>query len=91
MVPNPGPDGAPDMNRVQLGLISSEFTTTHYQLQLKVDNRVILDKPDITLAPGGTWQLEMPLPPGQPGGTAEALLYRLDDPNTVYRSVLLRR
>ena len=83
-----GDASAPGIN---VGISSSELTTTHYRLTVTFDSRRFLDMPDITLDPGGKWERLIAVPAGQPGGLAEAVLYRLDAPTVVYRRVTLLR
>jgi len=85
------PAGDANAPAVRLGLSSSEFATTHYRLKVTFDSRLFLDVTDITLAPGEKMERVIPLPAGQPVQVVEAVLYRQDDPGTVYRRVTLLR
>jgi hypothetical protein len=76
---------------VRLGMSSSELQTTHYRLRVTLDSRLFLDLPDITLEPGGKWERLIAPPSGQPVRIVEAVLYRMDEPGTVYRRVTLLR
>ena len=76
----------------QLGLTSAEFTETRYRLQVSVSDRVVQDWPELSLKPGEAWETTIGLQNDQVvSGPIAAELYRLDDPSTVYRHVLLRR
>jgi hypothetical protein len=76
----------------QLGLTSAEFTETRYRLQVSVSDRVVQDWPELTLKPGEAWETTLGLQNDQlVSGPIAAELYRLDDPTTVYRHVLLWR
>lgn len=76
----------------QAGITSQEFATVTYHLQVMVDGRVIRDWPELPLAPGATWTSPIVLPPDQlNAGSIEAALYRLDNPNVIYRQVKLQR
>lgn len=76
----------------QLGLTSAEFTETRYRLQVSVSDRVVQDWPELSLKPGEVWETTIGLQNDQVvSGPIAAELYRLDDPTTVYRHVLLRR
>ena len=71
---------------VQLQVVSTEQTTLKYRLQLLNGNQVVKEWPSIELAPEQTWQEIVPVAPSN-GSKLQAILYRLDDPNTVYRRV----
>ncbi len=76
----------------QLGITSQEFATMTYRLQVMVDGRVVRDWPELKLAPGTTWTSPIVLPTDQlRAGSIEAALYRLDNPNVIYRQVQLQR
>jgi hypothetical protein len=85
------PDTTSDAKGIRLGVSSSELTTKDYRLKVTTGGRLILDWLDITLAPGEKWEQAVDLPQGQPVGTVEAVLYRLDEPGAVYRRVTLQR
>lgn len=81
-----------DSETVQLGVKNMETETMNYRLQLTMDERPVKDWTPITLQPGETWETTFTLPSGRvKAKTVEALLYRLDDPKTVYRKVVLWR
>lgn len=76
----------------RLGITSAEFTETRYRLQVSVSDRVVQDWPQSSLKPGEVWETTLGLQNDQVvSGPIAAELYRLDDPTTVYRHVLLRR
>jgi Protein of unknown function (DUF1616) len=86
----PANDGQP--NDVALGVRSDEFAPTLYNLQLKLNGRVVQTWDGLALQPGESWDTVLKLPSGQAGtGRVEASLYRLDAPNVAYRSVALVR
>ena len=85
------PDAASAGRVIQLGVRNQEQDTRSFDLELRVDGDVVRDWHPITLAPQQTWQVQVNAPDGGPfAGTVEALLYRADEPGTVYRRVLLR-
>lgn len=88
MVPaNPG-----SSNDFRLGFTSAEFTDTRYRLQVSVGGQVVQEWPELSLKPGETWEVTIRLPSDQFGsGSIEADLYKLDDPETLYRHVTLWR
>jgi hypothetical protein len=76
----------------RLGLTSAEFTETRYRLQVSAGDRVVQDWPELSLKPGEAWETTIGLQNDQVvSGPITAELYRLDNPTTVYRHVLLRR
>jgi hypothetical protein len=77
---------------VRLGLSSNEFDATSYKLQLEVNDLILREWPAITLRPGQQWETSVVLPAAQTKDErVEALLYRLDAPDVVYRRGLLWR
>lgn len=79
-------------NDFRLGINSSEFTVTHYRLQISVNSQVVQEWPDLSLEPGQTWETEISLQSNQVGsGPVVADLYKLDDPGTIYRHVRIWR
>ena len=71
---------------VQLEVVSTEQTTLKYRLQLLNGNQVVKEWPSIELAPEQTWQEVVQAAPSG-GNKLQAVLYRLDNPGTVYRQV----
>jgi uncharacterized membrane protein len=76
----------------EIGITSQEFETVTYRLQVMADGRVVQEWPELKLAPGETWTSSIALPADRVNtGSIEAVLYRLDNPNAVYRQVKLQR
>jgi uncharacterized membrane protein len=88
MVPvNPG-----NINGFRLGIDSAEFTETRYRLQVSVGDQVVQEWPELRLKPGETWETTIELQSDQVGpGSIVADLYKLDDPQTIYRHVKVWR
>lgn len=81
--------GAP--NRFQLGVTSKELGATQYKLQIKADDQLAQEWPLLELAPNQEWLASIELSPEQRAQhTLEATLYRLDQPATPYRRVVLQ-
>lgn len=77
--------------RLQLGVDSKELAPTQYKLQLKVNDQLAQEWPQLNLMSNQQWLASVEVPVASTAqGTIEALLYRLDAPATVYRHVLLR-
>jgi hypothetical protein len=71
---------------LRLGLRSAEPRPATYILRLAVDGVPAQTWPDITLAPGQTWETTVaPAPDG--AGAVEAVLSRAESPGTAYRRV----
>ncbi len=88
MIPaNPG-----NSNDFRLGLNSAEFTETRYRLRVSIGDQEVQVWPELSLKPGETWETEIRLQSDQFGsGPIVADLYKLDDPETLYRHVKLWR
>lgn len=84
------PASAANSNTVNLGVSNMENTTEKYKLDLTVGDKVLQEWPTIELQPGKEWQVSAVLPSNQ-ATTSQvvAILYRLDQPGTVYRKVTL--
>jgi len=80
-----------DENNIYLGVSSNELSPTRYRLTIKLDGQLVVDTPEITLAPGEKWERALDLPHVRSGEIVEAALYRADAPGSVYRRVTLRR
>lgn len=80
----PAETNAPVAN---VGFTSAELETTQYRLDLLVEGRPVQSRPQIVLEPGQSWAEAFPL--ANPGTRVEALLYRAEEPNTIYRRVHL--
>jgi hypothetical protein len=82
----PDSDGVP--TRLRLGVRSAELTTQSYRLEVTASGATIADWPEITVAPGQTWETTT-MVEGLPTANSpiEARLYRNEEPGTVYRRV----
>jgi len=86
------PDSAAKADSVRLGVSNREPGQIGYRLLVTASGTIIGSWPRITLGPDEQWEATVALPTAQPAvATVEAVLYRLDAPETVYRRVLLRR
>jgi hypothetical protein len=86
------PDSAASQESVRLGLENREPGRSGYRLLVTASGTIIGSWPRITLGPDEQWEASIVLPTEQPAATTvEAVLYRLDAPETPYRRVLLRR
>ncbi len=75
---------------VRVGITSMEFTPERYRLLVTVDGQPLREWATISLGPGDKWEAIVPLSAKGTGpGKIEAILYRLDNPNVVYRQVSL--
>ena len=83
------PAGQADRAAVQLGVMSQEPALTRYRLRLEVDGRLVREWQSIALRPSEQWQQTIALPAGRGSEKVEALLYRLDAPETTYRLSLI--
>jgi uncharacterized membrane protein len=85
------PGEASQPTTVRLGIRSKEFLPTSYKLQVTVNGQVIHEWPSLALKPNMQWQAQLQLPAAQlEQAPVEAKLYRLDQPEKVYRQVVLR-
>jgi hypothetical protein len=73
---------------VDLGIRNMEGGPMRFRLQVRHGGQLIDNRPLIVLEDGHTWQTTLRLSPARTG-PIEALLYRLDQPDQVYRRVLL--
>jgi hypothetical protein len=79
-----------DPAAVQIGIKSIETVTTRYRLRLEVGGRVLHEWRSIALQPNEQWEETIALPADQRASEkVEALLYRLDAPDVVYRRGVL--
>ncbi len=84
----PSTDGNP--NDLHIGVTSDEFTSTTFQLQVKLDGKVVQTWNALDLKPGQSWDANLQLAGGQAGARrVEADLYRVTAPNSRYRHVVL--
>ena len=85
------PAGDGNANDYRLGVNSMEFSAASYRLQVMLDGQVIREWPELQLAPGESWETPIALQADRVGaGSLEATLYRLDNPDVVYRHVKLQ-
>lgn len=85
------PQDANTPNRLQLGITSKELAATQYKVQIKANDQLAQEWPLLELAPNQEWLASIELSAEQMAqNTLEATLYRLDQPETPYRRVLLR-
>lgn len=70
-----------------VGFTSSELQTTHYRLELLVDGHLVQNWREVVLDPGQSWAGAFDLT--ETRSRVEALLYRAEEPNTIYRRVHL--
>jgi len=81
-----------NVDTVQVGISNMETTDISYKVELKIGKKVIRDWSPIELKRGENWTVEFALPKKQTEvEMVEALLYRLDSPDTIYRRVTLWR
>lgn len=79
-------------DKVILGLHNYEGTTVSYQLKLRAGDTLLIEFSTIEIESGGKWETVVNVPPEYEGVQAlKAELYRLDDPETIYRRVTLWR
>ena len=75
-------------NTVRVGVESEEFQTTRYQLKYEF-NDTVREGAVIRLEPGESWQRDIYVPVDKLAGKSfTVLLYRLDEPENVYRRVV---
>lgn len=73
---------------VRVGINSDEFSPVDYRLVLTLEAKPLQAWETIHLEPGENWETAVDLPPDATG-LVSGVLYRLDNPNTVYRQVEL--
>lgn len=77
------PGDVPD--RLRLGVRSDEFANTKYEIRFEL-NGIVHQGPTFELKPGEAWEDVVHFPSGQLAGQPFTVsLYRLDQPNEVYR------
>lgn len=74
---------------VQLGIENHENTSVRYRLQLRSGDIIVDQWDDIQLASGENWETLVTLSSGINVQGLDALLYRDDAPDTIYRRVSL--
>lgn len=82
-------------NSVNLGVSNKESTPLQYHLAVDINGKVIKDWPAIDLSPNQQWKFTLVLQKSLLATSAatpakiEALLYKTNDPKTIYRHVVL--
>ena len=82
-------------NSVNLGVSNKESTPMQYHLAIDINGKVIKDWPAIDLSPDQQWKFTLVLQKSLLATSAatpakiEALLYKANDPKTIYRHVVL--
>lgn len=74
---------------IQLGIENRENTPMRYRLQLRSGDIIVDQWNDIQLASGEEWEMLVTLSSGVSVQGLDALLYRNDAPDTIYRRVSL--
>ncbi|SRR6266540_4169960 len=86
------PDSAAQVDSVRLGVSNREPGEIGYRLLVTASGTIIGSWPRIMLGPDEQWEATVALPAAQPAAaTVEAVLYRLDAPETAYRRVVFHR
>jgi uncharacterized membrane protein len=76
---------------VHVGLISNQFSVADYRLQILVNQKPVYVLADIQLLPGQRWDALYTVPASTTGSSqVSAMLYKLDQPQAVYRQVNLQ-
>lgn len=86
----PGDDES-EGETIRLGIISQELTTTKYTIQVKAGDDILHQWSPIELEPGGQWEMTVSIPVIYLKTTVEAILYRIEAPEIVYRRATLWR
>ncbi|MEZ4863308.1 MAG: DUF1616 domain-containing protein [Caldilineaceae bacterium] len=74
----------------RFGVTSGEFANTAYRAQIIQGEQVLHEWTDIELKPGGQWVVTVTLPTQpQDAASIEVLLFRADQPDTIYRHITL--
>lgn len=86
------PGEGADQDTVQLGVRNMETSEVSYRVELRIGEKVVGDWALVELQPGEEWKIEFVLPQRQSDiEMVEAVLYREDSPDTIYRRVTLWR
>lgn len=81
---------ADQSDAVRVGFSSMEFNTTRYKMELDVNGTVQVSWPSLDLQPGQSYEAIVPLGSDAAiGAEIEAVLYRADQPDLIYRHVVL--
>ncbi len=84
------PAGDAAAPQIRLGVQSAELTSVTYRVEARAGAGLDGEIDQITLAPGEIWEATFIIPPELVGkGAIEARLYRLDQPDRVYRWVTM--
>lgn len=82
------PDGNNSGGQLGLGVQSMEFERTTYRVEIRSNGLITKVLSDIVLDPEQKWEITLNTAEVSPtGGAVEALLFRTDNPNTIYRQV----
>jgi uncharacterized membrane protein len=86
------PPDAASAGSVRVGIVNHEVAPLDYRLAIMDgDGRLLQQWPSLRLEADHQWESTVVVPTGSSGATAmQAVLYRLDAPDTVYRRTLLR-
>lgn len=86
------PSKQQEEDQIRLGITNEELQPLHYRVELLVAGFVVQEWPSIALEQGERWQATATLPQvRQNNELVTAQLYRLDEPDVVYRRVKLWR
>ena len=81
-----------DSSLLSLGANNHERITMTYHIDVKINQNLVFQRDLNNLADNATWDATLRLPkPSAYGDMVQVLLYRDDDPATVYRYVFIRR
>jgi hypothetical protein len=74
--------------QMRVSVRSAELTQQSYRLELTASGMLVAAWPDVSLAPGETWEARVQLGEGPAANShIEARLYRTEEPGAVYRRV----
>ncbi|MBI4788609.1 MAG: DUF1616 domain-containing protein [Chloroflexi bacterium] len=74
---------------VEVGVYNSEFKKMEYKLEVRAGPVLVYESAAIALAPGETWEKLLTFQ-SQVSGDVQVLLYRMDQPDQVYRQAVSR-
>lgn len=76
---------------VRIGIENHEGATVAYRVRLMTGSTIIQEWGSIEVTAGTRWEVTLAVPVGVSGApVAEALLYRLDRPDAIYRRVMVQ-
>jgi uncharacterized membrane protein len=85
------PAGDASQDTMRLGITNRELEEVRYRVLVTSNGTTVGSWPLIRLGPNEQWESTVALAAAQPHAeTVEALLYRLDAPDTLYRRVVVR-